>query len=53
MSCKPEPYKEMYYRLYAKTADLHDALEALKTQVAEVMQETEEMFESHPEEDTH
>jgi len=44
-----DPYKEMYYRLYTKTADFYDALEVLRSQVAEVMQETEEMFEIHPE----
>jgi len=48
-----EPYKEMYYRLYTKTANFHEVLEWLKLQVAEAMQETEEMFEAHNEREEH
>lgn len=41
-----KPYKQMYYQLYAKMADLHQALQTVLAEMEAVMQKTEELYMS-------
>ena len=46
-----EPYKQMYYQLYAKMADLHQSLQTLAVEIEAIMQQTEEMYMSAEDEE--
>jgi len=46
-----EPYKQMYYQLYAKMADAHQTLETLLREIEVIMQKTEEIYMSSESED--
>jgi len=41
-----EPYKQMYYQLYAQMAEMHQRLQTLLQDMEAIMQKTEELYMS-------
>ena len=59
MQTEHEVYKKMYFRLFSKAANVHDALMLFQRELQvmiqeqeEAMRETEEMFMDHGEKDS-